>query len=1094
MIRLLLAAALALLLSAEAALAGSISLTIRANAVAEAGQLIVNLEIENRGDDPALAVVPTLELVGETVRGEISDKLEPGRLVEERLSIVMPSNRTGRWPYAVFVDYTDRNGYPAQAVHVGLASVGDPPSPSITAKWLQLPAVLGQATARLELGNLGDIERIPGLRVILPRELSAAVLVGPPAVPASGTVIAEVMLENRFALAGSRYPIHAMVELDEGPIHQTAVASGTIEIADEPPALAENRWLLWFCALALVCWWSVLVIAGRYRRSSARDEVPTFEPRRSAQLGTDALVLVVSIAFLASYFPQRLLLSPTMTAGGDMASHVYSAVFLREVLLPAGQVSGWCPGNYCGFPIFQFYFPLAFLAMAAASLVVPMLVAFKLGTVLGTFLLPLGAYLGLRVAGSPFPGPALGALSTLPFLFIDSNSVWGGNLPSTLSGEFAYSLGLALAIPALGFIHRAVVRGAGVALPALLVAAVGFAHGYPLLWLGMTTLALVASPRFWMERLAALTAIHGIAFLLLGAWLVPLLWFSPWTTPYADAWGFREWTEVLPPILWPAAAGVAGAVVLRALSPRLRDPGAMAAARIWWAAMPAATALYLLAPALGVVDIRFLPFLQVALGLVAAVEFGGVLSRMRAPEIWPIAVLLALLPWLAARQSYVPAWIEWNYSGFEAKPGWSQLRRLSEHLRGDFRDPRVVFEHSPDHEALGTTRAFESLPLFSGRSTLEGLYMQASPVAPFVFFVQSEVSRVASCPFPAWGCASFDLDRAVAHLRMFAVSQVILRSDEAKQAAARHPGLAREISAGPYEIHRIVAADGRYAVPLTEPPRVLPLRGWKEAAYRWFKRAKTLEPVPVFTDRRLAVDTDRMLLATPPALAEEIDRERIVVRGCRLGHPILIRIAYHPRWRVTGAEKIHLAGPGFMLVVPEREVVELRYEATLPVLLGQLLSALGLAGLAAAAWGGRRFRRAQSSAVARGPVDPSSRRSRFGIATLASLLAVGILAISLFERAEDPKRLIDLVREREKAGDVDGVMAIVNRIRHRTPLSGIARDASHLEAMMLYRDGRWREAAEYLARFLEDFPESSEADDVRRHLEFARKRLGEAAG
>ncbi|MGH8588999.1 MAG: tetratricopeptide repeat protein [Gammaproteobacteria bacterium] len=283
-------------------------------------------------------------------------------------------------------------------------------------------------------------------------------------------------------------------------------------------------------------------------------------------------------------------------------------------------------------------------------------------------------------------------------------------------------------------------------------------------------------------------------------------------------------------------------------------------------------------------------------------------------------------------------------------------------------------------------------------------------------------------------------------------------------------------------------------MPLTEPPRVLPLRGWKEAAYRWFKRAKALEPVPVFTDRRLAVNLEPMMHPTPPAVVEEIDRERIVVRGCRLGQPILIRIAYHPRWRVTGAETIHLAGPGFMLVVPEREVVELRYEATPPVLLGQLLSALGLAGLAAAAWGHRRFRRAQSSAVARGPHPPSSRRSRFGMATFASLLAVAILAISLFKRAEDPKRLFDLVREREQSGDVDGVMAIADRIRHRTPLSGIARDASHLEAMMLYRDGRWREAAESLARFLEDFPESSEADNVRRHLEIARKRLGEAAG
>ncbi|MGH8590420.1 MAG: hypothetical protein ACREXX_14140 [Gammaproteobacteria bacterium] len=127
MTHLALAAGLALLLSAQGALAGSISLTIRANAVAEAGQLIVSLEIENRGDEPAHAVVPALELVGETVRGEVSDQIEPGHLVEERLAVVMPSNRTGRWPYAVFVDYTDRNGYPAQAVHIGLASVGDPP-------------------------------------------------------------------------------------------------------------------------------------------------------------------------------------------------------------------------------------------------------------------------------------------------------------------------------------------------------------------------------------------------------------------------------------------------------------------------------------------------------------------------------------------------------------------------------------------------------------------------------------------------------------------------------------------------------------------------------------------------------------------------------------------------------------------------------------------------------------------------------------------------------------------------------------------------------------------------------------------------------
>ncbi len=131
---------------------------------------------------------------------------------------------------------------------------------------------------------------------------------------------------------------------------------------------------------------------------------------------------------------------------------------------------------------------------------------------------------------------------------------------------------------------------------------------------------------------------------------------------------------------------------------------------------------------------------------------------------------------------------------------WPTFRDLNAHLRGDFRDPRVVYEHSPDHEALGTVRAFEDLPLFSGRSTLEGLYMQASPSAPFVFYVQSEVSNLNSCPFPDWGCARLDLDHGVDHLRMFNVSQYIVKSQQAKDAVAKHPGLELEKRIGQYEI------------------------------------------------------------------------------------------------------------------------------------------------------------------------------------------------------------------------------------------------------------------------------------------------------
>jgi len=105
----------------------------------------------------------------------------------------------------------------------------------------------------------------------------------------------------------------------------------------------------------------------------------------------DAGAVVAALVFIGSYFPAAVMLTSTTTNGGDMGTHYYPAFFLRNVLLPHGSVIGWCPGNYAGYPLFQFYFPLPFILMAALSVATPFPVAFKLITQLGTFLLPVCA-------------------------------------------------------------------------------------------------------------------------------------------------------------------------------------------------------------------------------------------------------------------------------------------------------------------------------------------------------------------------------------------------------------------------------------------------------------------------------------------------------------------------------------------------------------------------------------------------------------------------------------------------------------------------------------------------------------------------------
>ena len=92
------------------------------------------------------------------------------------------------------------------------------------------------------------------------------------------------------------------------------------------------------------------------------------------------LVAILAIAaptfYLASLFPAELMWLDTTAAGGDLGSHNYAAAWVRTLMLTEYRLTGWVPGNYAGFPLFQMYFPLPFIAIVIGSLVVGANVAF----------------------------------------------------------------------------------------------------------------------------------------------------------------------------------------------------------------------------------------------------------------------------------------------------------------------------------------------------------------------------------------------------------------------------------------------------------------------------------------------------------------------------------------------------------------------------------------------------------------------------------------------------------------------------------------------------------------------------------------------
>ncbi|MDD4179406.1 MAG: 6-pyruvoyl-tetrahydropterin synthase-related protein, partial [Candidatus Margulisbacteria bacterium] len=239
----------------------------------------------------------------------------------------------------------------------------------------------------------------------------------------------------------------------------------------------------------------------------------------------DFIILILIFVFLLAFFSPGLLFLKTTTNGGDTGSHYPNAAYLKTVLLPQGKIMGWMPGNYAGYPLFYHYFPLPFLLMALLAFIIPLEITFKLISVLGIFFLPLFIYFAFRAMKYKFPVPILAATFTLPFLFNQGNSMWGGNIPSTLAGEFSYSIGFAFLFLFFGTLYRGVTDNKYHVLNATLIFLIGFSHAYTLIFaFVLGSFFLLADPK---RNLKYLFIVYGLGLLVLSFWLLPVIANSP---------------------------------------------------------------------------------------------------------------------------------------------------------------------------------------------------------------------------------------------------------------------------------------------------------------------------------------------------------------------------------------------------------------------------------------------------------------------------------------------------------------------------------------------------------------------------------------
>ncbi|MFH1090946.1 MAG: 6-pyruvoyl-tetrahydropterin synthase-related protein, partial [Pseudomonadota bacterium] len=692
------------------------------------------------------------------------------------------------------------------------------------------------------------------------------------------------------------------------------------------------------------------------------------------------------------------------------------------------------------------------------------------------------------------------AVSVLTFLFIETNSAWGGNIPSTLAGEFAYSLSLSLSLVFLGRMYRHLPAGGKIVSNAVLLALVGLSHGYTLLFCVLGSGFFLLTSSSLINRLAYVLKVNLLAFCFMGFWIVPLLVYTPYSTPFSLVWKIESWREVLPVIIWPfIALGLVG--IIREFSSRGEAGQNKGRVFFFLYLIVTAVILYFTAYRLGVVDVRFLPLVQLTLVLLGAGTLGRFVSRLRAKEIAALALALAVLVWTAHNETYTARWAGWNFSGFNHKPLFAAFEQVCRHLKGGPADPRVVYEHAEITDGVGTVRAFELLPFFSGRSTLEGLYIQAGLTSPFVFYLQSEVSPAISAPLREYNYARFDLARSLAHLGLFGVKHYVTATYPAQAAAQKTPGFELEKSFPPFAVFRVSTGTGRYAAQPRFRPVLAISSDPRRDSFDWFRRGDQEVPLVLAsraTEREKALfaavirtsevnqkldQLPREVLPAPSGIKETIRPEEIIIEGATPGRPLWIRMSYHPGWRVEGARRVWRAAPSFMLVFPERERVRLYFARGLPDYLGLALTLL--AGLYALTTLVRRRNPAEGRNPARragGLLKPIiagvGPRAKFVLAAAVALSAAGALVLMIVMRPQDPvgyyQRGVSLL----KAGRYEAARKVFQTSVERYPLSPVVDQTFNQWALSYYQQGRLAEALQTWERFKREYPESRAIPEV----------------
>ena len=622
---------------------------------------------------------------------------------------------------------------------------------------------------------------------------------------------------------------------------------------------------------------------------------------------TTAIVLGATLMVFATMQPSLIFRNNTPT-GGDMGAHVWGPAYLRDVLLPHWRLTGWSMDWYAGLPTYRFYMVVPALLIVLLDVVLPYGIAFKIVAVLGLVAFPAAVWSMGKLSKLAYPLPELLTVGAVMFLYDESFTIYGGNMASTMAGEFSFSIALMLAMLGLGLLARGLDDGKHRAWAAVVIALSALSHGIVLIFVFLGAALMVAMK--WDRQRLRFGAITIVTSVLLSAfWVVPFLGGHKFMTDMKYEPRPSGATDSLWKMYFPLAPVFNYLLVLLAIAGFLGSIGKKRFLGTWMGVYSVILMIGVKVaqdslPVIGLLwNPRILPFvylLRYLLALIGVFDiavfakqsvfaqrnpgvippeprlpvFTAVLASVSVFCLVVIGVRYQSLPGAriestATKTSYVwgpfkfpssrafsDGWARWNFSGYEGKGAYKEYHDVVQAMKVLGENPshgcgRALWENNGELNKYGTTMGLMLLPFWTRGciGSMEGLYFEAAGTTPYHFVAAAALSKQSSNPVRELRYDNNNPQLGVKYMRSLGIRYYMAFTPEAVSKAATEPDLKEVATTGPWHIYEI--ADTILVEPLNVQPVVVNQRDgdqrerWLEVGMSWFQHGDEWAALPV---------------------------------------------------------------------------------------------------------------------------------------------------------------------------------------------------------------------------------------------------------